>query len=108
MATYKVRGGGTDFKLGVTDEAESILQNAAVILSTPKGDVPLYRDFGLDSRSTDRPLQVAEVMLVADVKDAIERYEPRLEVVRVTFERDGENLGRLIPIVEVKIRDEQT
>ncbi len=30
------------------ETVNSVLQNIAVILSTPKGTVPLYREFGLD------------------------------------------------------------
>ena len=30
------------------ETVNSVLQNIAVILTTPKGTVPLYRDFGLD------------------------------------------------------------
>ena len=41
-------------KFNVTDPVESVLQNIAVILSTPKGSVPMYRDFGISVDILDR------------------------------------------------------
>ena len=37
------------------ETVSSVLQNIAVILSTPKGTVPQYRDFGLDNSFVDKP-----------------------------------------------------
>ena len=37
------------------NELNAVLQNIAVILSTPMGTVPLYRDFGLDWSFLDKP-----------------------------------------------------
>ena len=93
--------------LNETDTVKSVLQNIAVILATRKGSIPLYRGFGLDWRAIDRPLPVAKTLLYADVKEAVEEYEPRAEVVNVTFEEDAGDPGRLIPTVEVNIIDEQ-
>ena len=64
-------------KFNVTDPVESVLQNIAVILSTPKGSVPMYRDFGISVDILDRPIPVAKAMMTADIKEAIERWEPR-------------------------------
>ena len=60
-------------KFNVTDPVESVLQNIAVILSTPKGSVPMYRDFGISVDILDRPIPVAKAMMTADIKEAIER-----------------------------------
>ena len=95
---------------------DEVLQNIAVIISTVKGTVPLYRDFGISSGFVDKPSTVAESLITAEVFDAIEKYEPRAEVLEVTFEnetkddgsrlQDGSRLhGRLFPRLEVKIND---
>lgn len=89
-------------KFNVTDPAESVLQNIAVILSTPKGSVPMYRDFGISVDILDRPIPVAKAMMTADIKEAIERWEPRALFISVEFMEDELN-GRLIPMVEVEI-----
>ena len=89
-------------KFNVTDPVESVLQNIAVILSTPKGSVPMYRDFGISVDILDRPIPVAKAMMTADIKEAIERWEPRALFISVEFMEDELN-GRLIPMVEVEI-----
>lgn len=89
-------------QFNVTDPVESVLQNIAVILSTPKGSVPMYRDFGISVDILDRPIPVAKAMMTADIKEAIEWWEPRATFVDVDFMEDELN-GRLIPTVEVEI-----
>lgn len=82
---------------------DSVLQNIAVILSTPLGSVPLYRDFGLDWSFLDKPMPVAKVLAVAPVREAIERWEPRAMVLGISFSEDPVRPGILIPTVEVDI-----
>lgn len=88
------------------DVVSSVLQNIAVILSTPRGSVPLYRDFGLDMSFLDKPIPVAKVLMVAPVREAVERWEPRAKVQNVFFAADPSQPGTLIPTVEVEISDE--
>ena len=45
-------------------------------------------------------------MMYSEVKEAVEEYEPRAEVVNVTFAADRNAPGRLIPYVEVNIISE--
>lgn len=85
------------------ETVSSVLQNIAVILSTPKGTVPQYRDFGLDNSFVDKPRPVAEVLMVAPVREAIQRWEPRAKVLDVSFSEDPAQPGVLIPTVEVDI-----
>lgn len=49
MSNYLVSANDlTTISLGEQDTVTSVLQNIAVILSTPKGTVPCYREFGID------------------------------------------------------------
>ena len=80
---------------------DSVLQNIAVILSTPLGSVPLYRDFGLDWSFLDKPMP--KVLAVAPVREAIERWEPRATVLGISFAEDPARPSVLIPTVEVDI-----
>lgn len=89
-----------------TDTLTSVMQNIAVILSTPKGSVPLYRDFGITVNVLDRPMPVAEVMMRADIREAIEEWEPRVKVIGIDFSQDLTDPGKLIPTVEVEINSE--
>ena len=105
--SYKVTAADiSGLQMNVTDTVASVLQNIAVILATRKGDVPLYRDFGLSQEFVDKPIPAARVLLYAEVKEAVEQYEPRAEVIGVTFQEDRSAPGRLIPTVEVEIVNE--
>lgn len=90
-------------RLNETDTVRSVLQNIAVILSTRKGTVPLYRSFGLNMDLLDKPVPVAKVMMIAEVREAVETWEPRATVVGVSFSEDPARPGTLIPTVEVEI-----
>lgn len=105
---YRVSA-GEERKITLNEENEraSILQNVAMILSTPKGSVPMYRDFGISIEALDRPIQAAKALLRGQVKEAVEQYEPRAEVIGVTFEQDPSDPSRLVPTVEVRIVGEQ-
>lgn len=81
----------------------SVMQNIAIILSTPRGSVPMYREFGLPQDFLDKPMPVARTMLISALKETIERWEPRAEFVGVTFAGNASNPGELDPTVEVKI-----
>lgn len=94
--------------LNEADDRASILQNVAMILSTPRGSVPLYRDFGISVEAIDRPIQAAKALLRGQIKEAVEEYETRAEVTGVSFEQDPADPSRLIPTVKVRIIDEES
>lgn len=87
-------------RLNEPDRTRSILQNVGIVVSTWKGSVPLYREFGISSEFMHKPVPVAKAMLRAQIREAVERFEPRVEVVDVTF---AEGVDGLIPTVEVNI-----
>lgn len=106
MSNYLVSANDlTAISLGERDTVTSVLQNIAVILSTPKGTVPGYREFGIDiSDILDRPENVAQPMLCAAIKEAIERFEPRAtSYIGTTFKSSKDNPGTMLPVVEVSI-----
>lgn len=96
----------TNIHFGEKDPVKSVLQNIAVILSTPLGSVPMYREFGLDCSFLDKPMPIAKVMMVAPVREAVERWEPRATVLNVFPAEDPSKPGVLIPTVEVDIKIE--
>lgn len=98
--TYSITPGSLGpLKLNETDTVTSALQNVAIILSTWEGTVPLYRDFGISSEYMHMPIPAAKALLRAEIKEKVERYEPRVSVVGVTFEETGNGL---IPTLEVE------
>ena len=64
-----------------------------------------YREFGLPMRFLDKPTHIARPMIVSEVKEAIEKFEPRATFVRVLFDEDASIPGRVIPTVEVEINE---
>lgn len=104
--SYKVTATDlTALSVNETDTVKSVLQNIAVILSTPKGSIPLYRSFGLSMEFLDKPAPVAKVLMISEVREAIEEWEPRATVLGVTFSEDASRPGALIPTVEVEISE---
>ena len=67
---------------------DEVAQNVRVIINTPKGTVPLDRDFGLDFTVLDRPMPVAKALMEVDIVDQVGTYEPRARVLEVKWLRD--------------------
>jgi phage baseplate assembly protein W len=94
--------------LNETNTIASVMQNIAILLSTRRGSVPLYRDFGLTMDFVDRPIPAAKALIVAEIENALREYEPRATLINVTFKADKSIPEKLIPTVEVEIRDEES
>ena len=104
--TYTVRASPeTALTLNETDTVASVLQNVGIILRTKTGNVPLQRGLGLRMNWLDKPANVVPTMMVSDIKEAIERDEPRAKFVSISFEVDPNDPARVIPVVEVNIRE---
>lgn len=94
-------------RLDERDTVSSVLHNVALILATPKGSVPMYRDFGLDREFLDMPVPEAETRMIAPIREAVEQWEPRATVKDVRFTRSGGGTGRLIAHVEIEINEQE-
>jgi len=92
--------------LNETDYVESVLQNIRVLLSTWQGDVPLYRDFGINPELLHRPINAVESLLIEDVTEKIEKYEPRATVTQVSFDATSAFSDHLGITVEVEVNAE--
>ena len=69
----------------VVEDLADIGQSIDIILSTPKGSVPGQPLFGSDCHLfVDYPLQEAIPNLIRESIDAIETWEPRAKVEKVT------------------------
>lgn len=84
-------------------ELEEVIQNVKTIITTLQGSVPLDRDFGIDSTVIDKPVNVIRPLLVKEIKEKIEQYEPRAKLISINW--DGEGMqGVITPTVRVAIR----
>lgn len=83
---------------------EEILQNVRTILTTPVYSVPLDRTFGVNAELLDLPRPVARAKLAAEIVQAIQKFEPRVEVTRVSFAGDAIS-GKLQPTVRLRLKE---
>lgn len=90
---------------GATGVSE-ILQNVRMILATSRFSCPLDRSFAWDPTILDAPINLAKAKLTTAIIDAIRQYEPRAQVLGVSFRGDGMN-GQLVSVVRVVIADAQ-
>ena len=94
--------GNTNITLSPESVIAEVLQNVFMIISTTKYSAPLDRNFGLSAEFIDKQTPVAESLLTAELYDAIEEYEPRAEIVNISFERN-EFAGKIIPCIELEV-----
>ena len=84
---------------------EEIAQNVKTICATPKGSVPLDRDFGITTDFLDKPTPAAMAMIQNELIDVIAKYEPRAYLESISFEddwNDGEGPASLRIIIRIK------
>ena len=95
-----------DFDFGAEGLAD-IAQCLRVIATTRVGTVPLDRAFGTSWDWIDRPEPVAMAKYRAELIDAIRKWEPRVEVLGISFRRDesAAMAGRLIPVVRMRLAE---
>lgn len=94
----------TEIEIGATGVRE-IAQNIKTILGTWRGEVFLDRNFGLDPKIIDAPVNVVQARMISDVTLQIEKQEPRFEVTRVSLEQSDAGDGKLIPHVMGRIKE---
>lgn len=97
----------TDIEIGAEGIRE-IYQNVRVILATFAGSLMLDRHFGLRQNMVDDPLPVAKQKFTSEVTEKIQKYEPRVRVVRVGVTNPGITEtadGAFYPNVVVRIRE---
>lgn len=65
-------------------DIDDIKQCIFVILNTPKGSDPLRPDFASDLHLyIDMPINAARPYIVREATEALRRWEPRIEVIKV-------------------------
>jgi phage baseplate assembly protein W len=82
---------------------KEIFQNAKTILATPQFSAALERLLGIDQSIVDLPIDQASDATIA-ILDALYFWEPRVEVVNITFDGDVIN-GHLICNLQLKIKN---
>ncbi len=72
----------------------SIIHHLQRMLNTRQGSVPIAEDYGVPDMTNfpSQDLAGAGKDIAGAIRDFIRTYEPRLDKVRITFERRDENL----------------
>lgn len=88
---------------------DSIRQNIRIIILTFCYSIPLDRKFAHTGKFIDAPNPLAAARLVAELTDALERYEPRIQVQSIDWKKSTNpanlRLGALIPVVKFSLRE---
>ena len=100
---YKIRS-DTIFPVSLfeDDTHKSVIQNVTALLTTRKGTIPMYRDFGISMTYKDRPVNLVENLIATEVIEALRNYEPRAKLIDMRYEYDGAIDKRTV-ILEVEI-----
>lgn len=89
----------------VVSDLDDISQCIRVILTTPKRTDPLRPEFACDLWPyIDRPIDQAIPHIVREAWDAIETWEPRVQLIRIE-PRLGDDPGQIVLRVIWRMRD---
>lgn len=94
-----------DISLAPGSVEMEVIQNLWFLYSSLEYDIPLDRALGLNAVYLDKPIETAKALATTDIFDKTEEYEPRAEIVDISFSVDHEK-GKLRPVVEVEINGE--
>ena len=97
---------GVVLSLEPPTKIERIIQSIFIVLNTVVGEVPCYREFGMDGTFEHKPIQAAQALYAASATEAVERFVPEVKVERITFASDQEDTTTMRPILEVNISEQ--
>jgi len=90
-----------EMSLAPETEEDEILQNLYCMLSTAIGEVPCYREFGLDKSFLHAPTSISGTMMIAAISDAMTEFFPELHLENVEFKFDSDHPDAVGCTIEV-------
>jgi len=81
---------------------ERILQRVRIILATPRGSLPLDRNFGITWELLDQPTPRAAARLRAEIADQLTRFEPEMALKAINMDVD-QATGKVMPRVQIDV-----
>lgn len=86
----------------------SVLSNLNRLFNTRRGALPHLPDYGLpEAAIIYRDAQYPIEELRQNIKEAVERYEPRLRRIRVERQPDGDDHERIAFLITAELEDGQ-
>ncbi len=92
-----------DYTICENETVRSVAQNILLIISTKRGTVPMYREFGLPMNFIDKPIPIYEAIFTEEVSAALEQFEPRARLISTSFDHSQAIGGKSVAILEVEI-----
>lgn len=71
---------------------ERILQNVINILNTFKYEIAYDRLFGRDSENIDKPFNQSKDLIIAEMYELINEYEPRVNIKNISVFKDSDEI----------------
>lgn len=90
-----------ELTLAPKTKADATAQELWILLSTIKGECPMYRGFGLNGEYLHQPVNMAQTAMTMAIIEALRKYMPDVEVVNISFKAQDGIAGILNPVVEV-------
>jgi phage baseplate assembly protein W len=97
----KIESLPTNVTYGLTGISE-IMQNVRTVLTTPRGTVPLDRDFGISFEFLDSPINITRAKAEQEIFLKLRKYEPRAILKQIMWETDATS-GQISPSVKVEV-----
>ncbi|MCG7518849.1 GPW/gp25 family protein [Ruegeria sp. Ofav3-42] len=78
----------------IAPDLEDLAQEIRQCILTPKGSVPLNPEKGCDlDQFRDRPMNVRSLFVVAEVREALKLWVPRVKVHEITYQTTFETIS---------------
>ena len=98
---YTISNSINEVDFAPADETAEILQNCRTIISTVKGSAPLHRNFGIDAENLDKPINISQAQITAEIARQISLYEPRCKVKKCDVSANIDGTLQIIAQIEV-------
>ncbi len=85
--------------------SKDILQSLRTLFSITAGTVVLDRDFGIATNMLSLPMEIAMNEFSVEATEKVDRYEPRVIVDEVTWDKSDFAQGILTPVISVSEND---
>jgi phage baseplate assembly protein W len=96
--------------IAMAEHEEDIKEAIWIILSTSKGERVMRPNFGCGIHdlvfSVINTTTLGEVE--SNIRDALTDFEPRIDLLEVAAKADGETAGKLLVLIDYRVRDTNT
>ncbi len=84
---------------------QEVMQNLSLLIGTVRYSLPLAREMGLGSEYLHRPQNAAQALIVQDIYENAETYEPRANILNVDFGADSAT-GETYIRIDAEVREQ--